>query len=166
MQNLCILLFVVLLAGQIKGQNLVGETDTDPKSKKGLFVEDFAYPVFLDEEMHSSFTVGYEFDAKFLVELQGFYDTYRLSDVFGMNFRSRYYFSSKFYLFSGIGLEIERDKYGLRPPPPRIKTTNGFGYDVDNKFSLEAKHDLHFNKTNFGNYGTPNLFSISGKYKF
>lgn len=65
-----------------------------------------------------------------------------------------------------MGLEAELDKHGFRPPPLRVKLINGFGYDIDQKFSLEAKHDVQFNRTNFGNYGTPNLFSLSGKYKF
>lgn len=159
------LLFFSIL--QLYAQDFSGKNvDVDDGNTNSLHIEDFSYPVFFDGEVHSNFTVAYEFDTEFLIELQGFYDTYRLNDVFDLSLRSKYYLSNKLYFFSGIGLEKERDKHGFRPPPLRVKLINGFGYDIDQKFSLEAKQNLHFNKTNFGNYGTPNLFSLSGKYKF
>jgi hypothetical protein len=101
-----------------------------------------------------------------MVELQSFYDTYRLYDVSDSRLRIRHYLGNKLYMFSGIGIEAEKDKHGFRPPPPRVKLINGFGYDLNEKFTFEAAQDLHFNKANFGNYSTPNLFSVCGKYKF
>ena len=40
------------------------------------------------------------------------------------------------------------------------------GYDVKQNFFLQVEHDLHFNKSIIGTYGTPSLFSLKGKYKF
>ena len=123
-------------------------------------------PFFFDSEIHSNFAITYAFNPEFLGELQGFYDTYRLNDVLDVRFRGKRYPLKKFYLFSGFCAEIELDKYRLQPPPWRIELINGFGYDLNEKFTLEAAQDLHFNKYNFGNYGTPNLFSLGGKNKF
>lgn len=131
-----------------------------------LTTEGFSYPTFFDGETHSNFTATYEMDTNFLIELQGYYDTYLLANVFRVPVRAKWYVSDRLYLFSGLEMEVELDKYGLKPPPPRLKLINGMGYDVDKNFSIQATHDLQFNTSNFGNYATPNLFSLSGKYKF
>jgi len=159
-------IFAFLVLPRLYAQEFTEEMIKNSKSKNALTIEGFSYPLFLDNETHSNFTVAYEFDPTFLIELEGFYDTYRLYDIYESRLLLKKYLSNRFYFFTGLGTETELDKHGFKPPPTRIKTFNGFGYEVDEKFSLEAKHDLHFNKTNFGNYGTPNLFSLGGKYKF
>ena len=70
------------------------------------------------------------------------------------------------YFFSGMEMEKDLNKYGNEPAPPRLDFMNGVGYDVDNNFLIEARHDLQFNKTGNGQFTAPVMFSIGGKYKF
>ena len=150
------------IQGQEVTPNFKGVNNQDAK----ITTEAFSNPVFLNDEMHSNFAVIYEVDTGFLVELQGYYDTYLLGDVFRVPLITKYYVNDKLYFFSGFEFEADLDKYGRKPAPPRLKFKNGVGYDIDKNFSLEANHDLQFNKTNLGNYAAPKLFSFSGKYKF
>ena len=166
MHQTTIIFLALLLCTHVRSQDSDIEFDVAKPSTNRLFIEDFAYPFFFDGEVHSNFVTSYVFDPEFLIQLQGFYDTYRLNDVFELRLRGKRYLLDNMYLFVGSGLEMEKDKHGLEPPPIRLKVINGFGYDFDDKFSMEASHNIHFNKTSFGNYGTPNLFSLSGKYKF
>ncbi len=160
------LVLLLSLGVQISAQDLSTEYNADKPLPDKRYTESFAYPLVLDGETHSNFTMGFEFDPNFKTELQGFYDTYRLANVFDISFRGKKYLTDKFYVFSGMGAEFEIDKYGRQPPPTRIKIMNGMGYDFNEKMSLEAKHELYLNTSNFGNYGTPNLFLLSSKYKF
>ncbi|MEM6813033.1 MAG: hypothetical protein AAF600_01410 [Bacteroidota bacterium] len=135
--------------------------------KSRLTINDFAYPLAPNSsEQHSNFIVSYEGSQNFFLELQGFYDSYLLADVFRIPIRAKLYVSDKFYLFSGVEVESERDKLQIDLPPPQLKYKNGFGYDVKNSLMLEFEHDLHFNKSVHGVYGTPSLFSLKGKYRF
>lgn len=136
-----------------------------PTSK--LTIDDFAVPkVWWSSEQHANFIFSYEMSSSFFLELQGFYDSFLLADVFKMPITSKLYVLDKFYLFSGVEIESERDKMQLNLPPPQLKFKNGFGYDVQRNIMLQFEHDLHFNKSIIGAYGTPSLFSLSGKYKF
>lgn len=165
LKTLTLVLFLSI-GVKISGQDLGAEFDTASPFSDRLYTEGFAYPFVLEGETHSNFTVGLEFDPKFLAELQGFYDTYRLANVFDVSFRGKKYITDKFYIFSGMGAEFESDKYGRQSPPIRLKIMNGMGYDFNQKFFLEAKRELHLNQSNYGNYATPNLFLLSSKYKF
>ena len=155
-------LYIFLLAVQLSGQE---PPPVDQVGQRGG-IEDFAYPTFLNGEVHANFLVGYQMDPKFLAQLQGFYDTYILKDVFQVPLTAKWYVSDGLYLYSGVQMEMEREKYGRETTKPRFQVVNGVGYEVDANFTLEAKHDLQFNKGNLGTYGSPNMFSLSGKYKF
>ncbi len=136
-------------------------------SEPRLTISDFEYPrVWWSTEQYSSFIFSYKVRSKFLIELQGFYDSYLLADVFKMPLTTKLYLTDELYLFSGIELESERDKLQLNLPPPQLKYKNGFGYDIKSNFFIEIIHDLHFDKSIYGAYGAPNLFSLKGKYEF
>jgi hypothetical protein len=138
---------------------------TTPKPQ--LTLHDFAYPIDLfSKEQHSNFVFRYKIKSKFSLELHGFYDTYLFANVFKTPIITKLYVTNKLYLFSGIELESESDKLQLNLPPPQLKFKNGMGYDVEKNFFIQFDHDLHFNKSAIGAYGTPSLFSLSGKYKF
>jgi hypothetical protein len=153
-----IFLFGIVMYGQ--------ETGTLPLTTK-LTINDFAAPrVWWSSEQHSSFEIGYKISPSLFFEWRGNYDSYRLADVFKTPLLAKFYITNRFYMFSGIELEMERDKMQIDLPPPQLKYKNGFGYDVQRNFMLQFEHDLHFNKSIIGAYGTPSLFSLSGKYKF
>ncbi|CAZ94600.1 hypothetical protein [Zobellia galactanivorans] len=126
----------------------------------------YSYPVFMDNEMHSEFLIGYEFDEKFMVELQNYYDTYRTFDVQKVSVRLKNYVSDRLYFVNGAAMERELDKHGANAPRPRYIMTNGVGYDINKNVMMEVNHDLNFNKSNIGTYGMPSLLSIKSKIKF
>ena len=166
MNPLLLILFVLSFVGQFYAQeeklDANGSTDQDPKLK----IESFSYPTFLNGEVHSSFLMDYKLSEKLSLRLQGFYDTYILADVFKAPMTLNWYVSEKLFLFTGTEFYFEQDKLGLKPPVLNLYMTSGMGYDVNNYFTIEAKQDVYFNTSNLGNYATPNLFSLGGKYKF
>lgn len=143
---------------------LLGTTPEETDSR--LSVSGFSYPTFLNDETHSEFTVRYPLDESFEAELQGFYDTFILADVTRFALRGKYYPGGKFYFFSGMATEFERDKSSGKTMPPRLMMLNGIGQDFSNGLILEVKHELLINTYLPGHYAIPNLISVHGKYKF
>lgn len=140
--------------------------DSKNKPHRHLNVDGFSYPIFLNGEQHASFLIDYELQKTLQVELEGFYDTYLLGDVFKVSIAPKWYVSKRMYFFSGIEVENNLDKYGEKPPPVRLDFINGVGYEVDDSFTIEARHDLQFNETGGVQFTTPVMFSVGGKYKF
>ncbi|WP_339713211.1 hypothetical protein [uncultured Kriegella sp.] len=160
-----------ILAFLIFGANVYGQRshvvlDSKGKPQNNLDIDSFSYPTFLNGERHASFLVDYELSEALRVELEGFYDTYLLGDVFKVSIAPKWYVFKRMYFFSGMELEKDLDKYGNEPAQPRLDLLNGVGYDVDDNFTIEARHDLQFNKTGYGQFTTPVMFSVGGKYKF
>jgi len=131
-----------------------------------FYTDSFAYPVFMDNEMHSQYTIGYKLDDKFMVELKNFYDTYRTFDVHRIELKLKKYVGDKLYFVNGVAMERELDKHGFKAAKPRYIMTNGVGYDLNKNVMMEVNHDLNFNKSNIGTYGMPSLFSVKSKIKF
>lgn len=142
-------------------------TDSTRVSKSKLTISDFAQAQpFWSFEQHSNFVIKYGINSRFSLELQGYYDTHIFADVFRIPIIAKVYLTKRMYLFSGIEIESEKDKFNLGLPPVQLKLKNGMGYDVNTNFQLQFVHDLHFNKSNVGIYGNPELFTFSGKIKF
>lgn len=161
------LLIIPLFIIRTQAQEEWVDTNLNVMSNSNIVVEDFAYPInLLNREQHSNFKFSYLLMPKFSIEMQGFYDTYLVSDVFKLPITTKFYITDKVYLFSGLEIESESDKMLLDLPPPQFKIKNGMGYDVKQNFFLQVEHDLHFNKSIIGAYGTPSLISLKGKYKF
>ncbi|WP_117885320.1 hypothetical protein [Aureibaculum luteum] len=159
------LVFLSVIRINAQQEGVSGNNISIPESKFTL--HDFAYPIDLfNKEQHSNFVFRYKIKLKFIIELKGFYDTYLLADVFKTPITTKLYVTNKLYLFSGIELESESDKLQLNLQPPQLKFKNGMGYDIEKNLFIQFDHDLHFNKSAVGAYGTPSLFSLSGKYKF
>ena len=150
----------------VYGQETQVVPDSKAESQKPLNVDSFSYPTFLNGERHASFLIDYGLSEALRIELEGFYDTYLLGDVFKVSIAPKWYVSKRMYFFSGMEMEKDLNKYGNEPAPPRLDFMNGVGYDVDNNFLIEARHDLQFNKTGNGQFTAPVMFSIGGKYKF
>ena len=165
--RIIILLFFLFLGVQVNPQEQKTKEKGQSILESKLTISDFSYPrVWWSTEQHSNFTFSYKVQSFFLVELKGRLDSYLIADVIKIPITTKWYATDKFYLFSGIELESERDKLQLNLPSPQLKYKNGFGYDVKNNFILQFEHNLHFNKSVIGAYGTPSLFSLKGKYKF
>ncbi|VAW16090.1 hypothetical protein MNBD_BACTEROID03-1279 [hydrothermal vent metagenome] len=167
MRRICTYLFLFFLIVRTNAQdNSEIGLPTENTVGNHFFTESFSYPVFLNGETHSNFVLGYNFDKKFMAELQGFYDSYLMGDALKLSLRGKYYLKNNVYLFSGMEVESGFDKYSGKMIPARLYISNGMGYDFDKKMNFEAKHELQINKAGMGNYGMPNLFSLHGKYKF
>lgn len=166
MNKLSYFLLGFFLVPQVYGQDDIPLSNAPEKSTNELSITGFSYPLFMNGETHSEFSVAYPISEKFDTELQGFYDTYILADVTRFSFRGKYYASEKFYSFAGMAAELERNKTNGTPSPPRLIILSGVGYDFNNKLNLELKHEMMMDKTKPGLYGIPSLFSAHGKFKF
>ncbi len=164
--RLSLLFLLCLFVLGINAQEGKSDINSNKTGDKGITITGFSYPTFLNCEMRSTFEVNYKLSEDFELELQGFYDTYRLANVFKAPLIIKWKLSTKWNLFSGSELFIEQDKIRPRPPVLKVYMVNGMGYDINRNMTLEAKHDLHFNKSNFGGYSVPNLFSLTGRYRF
>ncbi|MGS0526914.1 hypothetical protein ACU8V7_18960 [Zobellia nedashkovskayae] len=160
-----VFLFLCMVIGRAQNpnsnQDYVESTETSD-----FYTDGFAYPVFMDDEIHLQYSIGYKLDDKFMVELQNYYDTYRVFDVQKVSIRLKNYVSDKLYFVNGLAMERELDKHGFDTAKPRYIMTNGFGYDVNKNVMMEVNHDLNFNKSNLGAYGMPSLLSVKSKIKF
>ncbi|SDM81478.1 hypothetical protein [Kriegella aquimaris] len=166
MLKTCTILAFFICNAILYGQQPQVVPDSKGNPQKPLNVDSFSYPNFLNGERHASFLVDYDISRALRVELQGFYDTYLLGDVFKVSIAPKWYVTKRMYFFSGVEMEKDLEKYGNEPAAPRLDLMNGVGYDVDDNFTIEARHDLQFNKTGYGEFTTPVMFSVGGKYKF
>jgi len=162
MYNSRFVLFLIFIGGQ----ELVNEPLSNLERISKWSYDDFSYADFGTQEQHSYFSVLYELNPKLHAELQGFYDTHRTADVFDLSTRIKWYPTKKVYLFTGIGFQMVRQKgFGSIPTMP-VRTFNGVGYEPNKNISIEAVHNLNFNKNRSGLNATPSLLTFKGKYRF
>ena len=162
------LVFLQILSGQL--------TEEPPKdygdSKNKLMIDGRSYPIFLNGEEHSSFLVRYNVLERLKLDLNGFYDTYLMTNRIRTNFLGKWYVQKNLYIFSGLEVEMEANKYSeLKPMPPRVGFISGMGYDVNDNFTIEAKGNFQLNNSPMGAYGEyfipmPQVYTIGGKLKF
>ncbi|WP_276165907.1 hypothetical protein [Zobellia alginiliquefaciens] len=163
------IIFFLLCAAIGKAQNPVLDLNLGQyqlaKSSK-FYTNGFAYPVFMDNEMHTQATIGYQFDDNFMMELQNYYNTYRTHDLHRAELELKYYLNNKLYLFSGVAIEKSLDKHGQEAPKPQFMLTNGVGYEVKTNTMMEARYDLNINKNENKAPGKSSMFSVLSKFKF
>ncbi len=69
-------------------------------------------------------------------------------------------------MFFELSLKQERRKgLGVLPIMP-VRTFNGVGFEANKNITIEAVHDLNFNKNAARLNATPQLFTLKGKYRF
>lgn len=142
--------------------------DSIPKST----LESFGYSGFMNSEEHSQFIAKYRLDYKFLAQLEGFYDTYVISDRFRVSLLGKLNITEKLYLLSGADIEtVTNTSQGFEKLPPRIGIINGMGYDVNDNFMLEFRSSIQINKSKMGSFGehfipTPQVYTLGSKFKF
>lgn len=157
------LLFVSTI---LTGQELIEKPPLTPAGISNWEYDGFSYADFGTGEQHSYFSLMYKMSPSLYSELQGFYDTYRASDVFDVSLRVRWYPTEKVYLFSGLGVQTQRAKVGKGLPIIPVRMLNGVGYEPNKNISIEAVHDLNFNQNSSGLNASSNLFTLKGKYRF
>ena len=130
-----------------------------------------SYPLFVDGEEHSSFLVSYLNSERLQIDLEGFYDTYMLANRFKTYVAAKYYLNDALYLFSGLDMEMDIDKYGGKPSAPRVGVVGGMGYEVNEQWMIEARSNIQSNTSKTGLFGesqraTPAVFTFGSKFKF
>jgi len=158
--------FLLLISFVVRGQEPIEKPPLDPTGSYKWEYDAFSYADFGTGEEHSYFSVLYKLNPELHAELRGFYDSYRTSDIFDVSFRAKWYPTKKVYLFTGVGAQLQRNKGGLNLPIMPVRLFNGVGYEPKKNITIEAVHDLNFNKNSAGLNATPNLFSLRGKYRF
>jgi len=159
-------LFLSLFFSILSAQEIETEKPMSSIQDNRLIIDAFAYPDLMFGERHAWFSVNYKLSPKFWIELQGFYDTYILSDVFRVPLRAKYYITDKFYIFSGVEAEMERNTYSLDGVPIKMRATSGAGYEFTKNLLIEASYNLQFGQGPLGNYGTPDMLNLTGRYRF
>ncbi len=158
----CLFLMIIRVHGQVH----------EPRSTLGLNLQTFSYPLFLGNEQHKELKLHFDLTENSKVEFQGFYDTYLLENRFRSAIAFKQYVNKNFYAL--IGAEVEwRQGVSLAPisKPPRYSVSGGFGYDVEDSFSLELKSNFALSKDSMGAFGEPfismpQVYSIGSKVKF
>jgi hypothetical protein len=152
-------------------QNIEKPSQSTNPSLNAISISGQSYPIFLNGEEHSSFMVKYGISKSTQLELQGFYDTYLMSNRFRTCLVGKAYVNDKLYVFSGLDVEIDIAKYGQRSQAPRLGVVSGVGYDSNENFMLEAKSIIQLNNSKVGSYGEslvpmPSVFILGSKFKF
>ncbi len=168
-----IVFFVSILFGQLLFSQVVEEPiDEGMKPQNRLFIGGRSYPIFLNNEEHSAFLIRYTISERLKLDLNGFYDTYLMTNRVRTNLKPKWYVNDNLYLFSGMEIEMEANKYAqLRPMPPRVGLISGVGYDINGNLTIEAKSNIQMNSSPMGAYGEylvpmPQIYTLGGKLKF
>jgi len=156
----------------IKGQTVEEPTTTTaPSSLIELSFSGNAYPISAIGDVHKSFMVQYGISKSTQLELQGFYDTYLLTERFRTNLVGKVYLNDKLYLFSGMEVEAETGSYSNFISPYRLGFVAGAGYDINENFMIEVKSNVQLNNSSIGVFGEsligmPAVYTIGSKFKF
>ncbi|SFR91384.1 hypothetical protein [Maribacter stanieri] len=161
-------LFVIVSKGQVKENPPVSNL---PSSLIGLSITGHAYPDSALGDVHKSFMVRYGVSKSLQLELQGFYDTYILSERFRSSVLAKVYLNERLYLFGGIEAEIATENAGVGQTPYRIGFVTGLGYDVDPNLMIELKANIQMNNPSMGAFGEkhvvmPAALTLGSKWKF
>ena len=164
--------FLFLFVIVSKGQTIEEPPATNlPSSLTGLSITGHAYPASAIGDVHKSFMVQYGVSKSLQLELQGFYDTYILSERFRSSVLAKVYLNERLYLLGGLEAEIATENAGVGQTPYRIGFVTGIGYDVDPNLMIELKANVQFNNPSIGAFGekhvvTPAALTIGSKWKF
>jgi hypothetical protein len=142
-----------------------------PSSLSGLSITGHAYPISAIGDVHKSFMVQYGIFKSTQLELQGFYDTYILSERFRSSLLFKRYLNDRLYLLTGLEVEVATEKKELLEAPYRLGFVAGTGYDVSENFMIELKSNVQLNKSTIGAFGEtqvtmPSVYTIGSKWKF
>ena len=164
--------FLFLFVIVSKGQTIEEPPVTNlPSSLTGLSITGHAYPASAIGDVHKSFMVQYGVSKSLQLELQGFYDTYILSERFRSSVLAKVYLNKRLYLLGGLEAEIATENAGVGQTPYRIGFVTGIGYDVDPNLMIELKANVQFNNPSIGAFGEkhvvmPAALTIGSKWKF
>ncbi|WP_300023393.1 hypothetical protein [uncultured Maribacter sp.] len=161
-------LFVIVSKGQTKEEPPVTNL---PSSLSGLSITGHAYPISAIGDIHKSFMLQYGISKSFQLELQGFYDTYILSERFRSSVLAKVYLNKRLYLLGGVEAEIATENAGVGQTPYRLGFVAGAGYDVCENFMIELKSNVQLNQSTIGAFGEtqfvmPSVYTIGSKLKF
>ncbi|WP_109300932.1 hypothetical protein [Aquimarina sp. AU474] len=161
---LSILFLVFFINYSMYCQEEVNDNEDPKVSTSGA-----SYVDKLNPGQHAVFTINYRVSSNLFFETRGDLKVYGLVEVFKTSLLAKRYVSDKFYFLSGGEVELTRDfsGRGVQQFSPQLKLLNGFGYDINSHFTIEALHDLNFSEnSNLGPFANPNMFSVKGKFKF
>jgi len=171
-RKIILVCFLFLNLNVLFGQKIEQPQFNDQTSLlRGLSISGNAYPISALGELHKSFLLKYVLSTATQVELQGFYDTYTITERFRSSLLGKVYINEKLYLFSGLEAEVATENTGLNTLPYRFGFFVGAGYDISNDLTLEMKSNIQLQESNIGSYGEteinmPAIHTISAKWKF
>jgi hypothetical protein len=136
-----------------------------------LSISGHAYPVSLNGDVHKSFIMQYGISKAIQIELQGFYDTYLLTERFRTNLEGKVYLNDKLYLFSGLDVEASTGGYGKVLSAYRLGFVASADYDVSDNFMIEVMSNVQLNNASNDVFGESliemqAIYTIGSKLKF
>ncbi|TVZ15016.1 hypothetical protein [Maribacter sp. MAR_2009_72] len=163
----CLLFSIGSIIAQIEEEPPVSNSLSN---LSGFSITGHSYPVSANNDVHKSFMVLYGLNG-IQLELQGFYDTYMYTERFRSSIIGKGYINEKFYLLSGMDVEVATERRELLNAPYRLGFVAGAGYDVDKNFMIEVKSNVQLNKSNIGMFGEsqiemPSVYTVGSKWKF
>lgn len=167
-----VLSFLFMFVIIANGQTIEESSDKKlPSSLTGLSLTGHVYPIGATGDVYKSFMVQYGVTKSMQLELQGFYDTYILSERFRSSLLAKVYLNKKLYLLSGLDVEVATENAGFGPVPYRLGYVAGAGYDVTENFMIEIKSSIQLNNTDIGAFGEtqvkmPSVYTFGSKLKF
>ncbi len=150
----------------VKGQYV------EPKPESGISFQAFSYPMTVDNQIHASMMLNYNFSEKMRVRLGGYYDTYILENRFRMALDLKRYITKKTYLLLGADLEWRQGQSLINSKSySRFGLNFGVGHEVQENFLIEAKGNFGMNKNAIGPYGESlvpmqQVYTLGGKLRF
>ena len=162
---------LVLFTIVMEAQTVEEQPKTLPSSLRGPYISGHTYPEFFGGERHKNFSVIYGLSKSTKLELQGFYDTYLISERFRSDLVGRVYLNDRLYLFSGMEVEVETANLNGEPRRFRLGFVAGAGYDISENFMIEVKSNIQVNDSNLGSFGEslikmPAVYTFGSKFKF
>ncbi|ADV50141.1 hypothetical protein Celal_2863 [Cellulophaga algicola DSM 14237] len=160
----------ILLLSFVMGTTIVFSQEINeygiPSSLIGLSVSSTGYSNYYNDEQHSTFTVDWKINEKNALLLRGYYDTNSMGDIFKTQLLFRKSISDRFYIFSGLEMNMERIVIDGANSTENFKAINGIGYKVQEDFLIELVNETIIGKQNLNNNYSKSLIRLGAKFKF
>lgn len=142
------------------------QEETIPNSLGSLSISSIGYANYSNDEQHSSFIIDWKINEKNALMLRGFYDTNSMGDIFKTQLLFRKSISDRFYIFSGLEMNMERTVIGGANGTKNFKAINGVGYKVQEDFLIELMSETLMGKQNFNNNYSGSFIKLGTTLKF
>lgn len=143
--------YFILLVITVLGQFTEEEPPSNSQSQLfSLSTSGHGYPVTAIGNIHKSFMVLYVISRDTQLELQGFSDTYLITERIRTRLGGKVHLNDTLYVLSGMEVETDTGNYNRALSLYRLVFVAGAGYDVSENLMIELKGNVQMNNANNG----------------